>query len=142
MKNTILLSIALTISALASAQTQPAPASPPGAVEDDSPIFTFVEQTPEFPGGTEALMQFLAQNLHYPQKEMEANIQGTVFLSFVVNKKGEVTDIREARGVKGGPGLTEEAIRVMKTSPRWQPGKMNGKPVNVRFNLPVKFNIK
>lgn len=100
-------------------------------------IFTIVEDDPEFPGGQGALMQFLQSNLRYPTMAREAGIQGTVFVTFVVERDGSITDVRILRGVGGG--LDEEAIRVVRNMPRWTPGRQRGQAVRVQFNLPIRF---
>ena len=96
-----------------------------------------VESPPSFPGGTSVLKQYLSEHLAYPTLAKEANIQGTVYLSFIVSKTGDITDVTVLRGIGGG--CDEEAVRVVQSMPRWNPGKQRGVPVIVRFNLPVKF---
>lgn len=104
-------------------------------------IFVFTEQQPAFPGGEAAMMDFLKANIIYPQSEMKNGVWGTVFVTFVVGEDGGISEVREARGVKGGPGLTVEAIRVVKKMPRWTPGKVDGRPVAVQYNLPIRFAL-
>ena len=106
----------------------------------EAEIFTVVESMPEFPGGQGKLMQYLAKNIEYPQIARESGIQGRVFVTFVVEKDGSVTDVRVLRGIGGG--CDEEAVRVVKSMPKWVPGKQRGKPVRVQFNLPVKFTLQ
>jgi protein TonB len=108
---------------------------------DSARVFTVAEQMPEYPGGTEMLQRFLSENIKYPPMESENGIQGTVFITFIINRKGEIKDIRVMKGVKDGPGLEKESLRVIKLMPNWIPGKMNGKPVNVQFSVPVKYTI-
>jgi len=105
-------------------------------------IFTIVEQMPEFPGGTNELLKFIQKNISYPQMEKEAGISGTCYVTFVVDKEGNITDVKVLRGVNGGPGCDKEAIRVVKLMPKWGVGKQNGRPVLVQFNLPIRFSIK
>lgn len=105
-------------------------------------IFTVVEQMPEFPGGPEEMYKFINKNIQYPQVEKENSIDGKVFLQFTVDKEGKISDIRVLRGVKAGPGLEKEAMRVVKLMPPWKPGKQNGRAVPVYFNLPVTFKLK
>jgi protein TonB len=105
-------------------------------------IFTIVEQMPTFPGGEAELVKYLQKNINYPAMERENNIVGTVFLTFVVDPEGKISDIKVLRGVSGGPNLEKEAIRVIKSMPTWKPGKQNGKSVSVQFNLPVRFSLK
>lgn len=104
---------------------------------EEEQIFTIVEDQPAFPGGQSALMKYLQENLKYPTMAREAGIQGTVFVTFVVEKDGSITDVRILRGVGGG--LDEEAIRVVESMPSWTPGRQRGQAVRVQFNLPIRF---
>ena len=103
-------------------------------------IFTVVESMPEFPGGDAARMKFLQENIKYPQLARESGIQGTVYVTFVVETDGRVTDVRVLRGIGGG--CDEEAVRVIQAMPRWNPGKQRGKPVRVQFNMPIRFTLQ
>lgn len=103
-------------------------------------IFMVVESQPEFPGGDKARMRYLQENLKYPQLAKESGIQGTVYVTFVVEKDGSVTDIQVARSIGGG--CDEEAVRVVKAMPKWKPGQQRGKAVRVRFSLPLKFTLQ
>ncbi|SKD05615.1 TonB family C-terminal domain-containing protein [Chitinophaga ginsengisegetis] len=103
-------------------------------------VYTFVEQPPSFPGGEEALAKYLSRNIRYPKTAQEKNISGTVFVSYVVNEEGNITDVR-LLGKNPGFGLAEEAIRVVKEMPQWVPGKHQGKTVSVQFNLPIRFML-
>lgn len=107
---------------------------------EEAQIFMVVESMPEFPGGEPALYRFLAENIKYPQMAKESGIQGRVFVTFVVEKDGSVTDVRVLRGIGGG--CDEEAIRVVRNMPKWAPGKQRGKSVRVQYNLPVKFTLQ
>jgi protein TonB len=100
-------------------------------------IYTIPEVMPEFEGGLKAMFKYLGKNLKYPNREKKAGIQGTVHLTFVVGKKGEIKKIEILRGVNDA--IDQEAIRVLKAMPKWKPGKQHGKAVNVRYNLPIKF---
>ena len=102
-------------------------------------VYTIVEVMPEFPGGDEALKEFLAKNIVYPDKALEFDIQGTVYVQFIVNKNGNIRNALVLRGIGGG--CDEEAIRVVKSMPNWKPGTQNGKPVNVKFDLTIDYNI-
>ncbi len=117
--------------------------TPPAVVEEEevpeAEIFTVVEESPSYPGGDEARIRFLQQNIQYPQMARESGIQGTVYVTFVVEKNGSVTDVRVLRGIGGG--CDEEAVRVIKAMPKWNPGKQRGKPVRVQFNMPIKFTL-
>ncbi len=108
--------------------------------DDSSTIYIKVEKKAEFPGGTNELMAFLRSNLQYPQEALEEMIQGNVYVQFVVQKNGEITDIRIIRAVH--PLLDAEAIRVIKMMPKWKPAEVNGKAVNSRFTLPLSFKLK
>ncbi len=103
-------------------------------------IFIVVEDQPSFPGGEKARMKYLANNIEYPQLARESGIQGTVYVTFVVEKDGSVTDVRVLRGIGGG--CDEEAIEVVKNMPKWKPGKQRGKPVRVQFNMPIRFTLQ
>jgi periplasmic protein TonB len=103
-------------------------------------IHTRVEQMPQFGSGERELLEYLAKNIKYPTIARENAIQGTVVIQFVVDKDGSVTEPTVVREVGGG--CDEEAIRVIKTMPRWIPGKQQGKPVKVRYTLPVKFKLE
>ncbi|MGI9191967.1 MAG: TonB family protein [Chitinophagaceae bacterium] len=102
--------------------------------------FTMVEQMPEFPGGNEAMMKFLSNELRYPNEARDKNISGKVIVKFVVDKEGKIQDATIVRGI--GAGCDEEALRVVRKMPRWKPGYQNGKAVNVFFHLPVSFVLK
>ncbi len=107
--------------------------------ETDEKVFTSVEQKPEFPGGDKALMAFIAQNLKYPKIAREANIQGKVFVQFIVEKDGSVTNVKVLRGIGD---LSDEAIRVVNLLPKWIPGKQNGQTVRVYYTLPITFKLE
>ena len=108
--------------------------------EADAPVFFIVEQMPVFPGGEEALRKYIAQSVKYPAIAQENGIQGRVFVAFVVNTKGEVTDVKIARGVD--PNLDKEAIRVVTNMPKWAPGKQRGKAVKVSYTVPINFVLQ
>lgn len=103
----------------------------------DDDIFQIVEDVPTFPFGD--VSKWIAKNVKYPQIAAENNIQGKVFMNFVIEKDGSITDVKVLRGVD--PALDKEAIRVIKSMPKWKPGKQRGKPVRVSFNLPITFTL-
>jgi len=107
--------------------------------EEEDKILTYVEQMPTFPGGQSALMQYLAQHIKYPVIAEEECIQGRVVCTFVVERDGSITDVRVIRSVD--PSLDKEAIRVIKSMPKWIPGKQNGHAVRVKFTIPVTFRL-
>jgi len=100
-------------------------------------VYTIVEVMPEFPGGENERNRFLAQNIIYPNLAAENGIEGTVYVSFVVDKAGDIRNVKILRGIGGG--CDEEAVRVVKRMPKWKPGTQNGKPVNVLFNMPIYY---
>lgn len=106
---------------------------------EEHEIFQVVENAPSFPGGEAARMTFLQNNIRYPQMARESGIQGTVYVTFVIERDGSVTDVKILRGIGGG--CDEEAIRVVRNMPKWEPGKQRGKPVRVQFNMPIKFTL-
>ena len=106
---------------------------------EEEEIFMVVEESPEFPGGYEAYLQYLKKNIKYPAICRENNIQGRVIISFVVNKDGKIVDAEVVKGVN--PSLDKEALRVISTMPNWKPGKQRGKPVRVKYSSPVNFRL-
>lgn len=102
-------------------------------------VYDVVEVMPQFPGGQTAMLKYIMENIKYPKQIMEEGIQGRVTVSFIVEKDGRVSNVRLLRSVQ--PLLDKEAVRVVKSMPKWTPGKHNGKPVRVRFNLPVMFKL-
>ncbi|GAB3331156.1 hypothetical protein GCM10027299_36720 [Larkinella ripae] len=102
-------------------------------------VFIAVEQNPQFPGGAKKMAEFLEKNLNYPPQASRANIAGKVYLQFVVNTDGSIVDVSVVKGV--GFGCDEEALRVVKKMPNWQPGKQSGRPVRVKYTLPVVFAL-
>lgn len=103
-------------------------------------VWNFVEQPAGFPGGEGELNTYLTKNIKYPELAKESNISGIVYLSFVVNKNGKISQVKLLRGIGGG--CDEEAIRVVKEMPSWLPGKQNGEAVNSTFNMPIKFVLQ
>jgi protein TonB len=105
----------------------------------EAEIFVIVEVQPEYPGGDEARIQFLKENLVYPKLAREMNLEGKVWVGFVVEPDGRLTNFSIVRGV--APVLDDEALRVAKMMPKWTPGKQRGKNVRVSFNLPITFTL-
>jgi protein TonB len=106
----------------------------------EAEIFTIVENMPEFPGGEAKLFEYLGKSIKYPSMAKDAGIQGIVYVSFVIERDGSVADVQVLRGIGGG--CDEEAVRVVEKMPNWSPGKQRGKPVRVRYNLPIRFVLK
>ena len=116
-----------------------APVGPVVEADDDDRIYEMVEENAEFPGGEAALTKWLAEHIKYPQKCQEQGTQGRVMLRFVVNRDGSITDVEILRSPD--PDLAKEAERVVKTMPKWKPGRQGNKTVRSRFNLPVLFRL-
>ena len=107
--------------------------------EDDEEFFMVVENMPEFPGGDLGLMKYIQKNVKYPPIAKEYNITGKVYVSFIVDKSGNVTNVKVIRGVD--KNLDAEAVRVVKSLPKYKPGKKRGKPVRVMFTIPINFKL-
>ena len=105
----------------------------------DTTVFTIVEKQPEFPGGFDALKDYMKANVTYPSEAQKAGIKGRVIVSFIVEIDGRLTNANLLIGI--GYGCDEEAIRVIKAMPRWAPGSQSGRPLRVRYHLPVLFGI-
>jgi TonB family protein len=105
----------------------------------DKSVFTAVEQVPAFPGGEAGFSKFISATIKYPKAAREANVQGRVIASFIVEKDGSLTDIKVIRGI--GYGADEETVRMLRTSPNWKPGMQNGKPVRVAYSVPINFAL-
>ena len=107
--------------------------------EDDDEFFMVVENMPEFPGGDLGLMKYIQKNVKYPAIAKEYNITGKVYVSFIVDKSGSVTNVKIVRGVD--KNLDAEALRVVKSLPKYKPGKQRGKAVRVMFTIPINFTL-
>lgn len=111
-----------------------------GTVIEEETTFTLVEIPPSFPGGDTELMKYLRDNINYPVAEAEMGVQGKVTIQFVVGRDGNIGDVLVARGVSAG--LDKEAMRVVKSMPRWIPGKQGGRAVKVKYFVPVNFKLQ
>lgn len=107
------------------------PAPPPPKV------FDIVESMPEYPGGIQAFYEYVGKNIHYPSNARRMDVEGTVYVQFVINEDGTLSEITSTKGI--GFGCDEEALKVLRKSPRWIPGKQRGRPVKVRMTLPIQF---
>lgn len=153
----LLLLLSLPSLAIFAQQTPPAPKKDPDAeikaispVEaedlqaqkhpDTSKIYTSVDQQPEFPGGVAAFQRYLAVNIRYPAKAFEEKKQGRVFVQFVIDREGAPIDVKIVRSVSSE--LDAEALRVVKNSPKWLPGKQSGVPVKVYYTIPINFYLQ
>lgn len=108
-------------------------------VAEDVEIFGMVEEMPSFPGGEVKLVEYIAKNLNYPQEAIEKGIEGRVFVGFIIDVDGSVTDVKLLRGIGGG--CDEEAIRVIKSLPKWRPAEQNGVFSRVSYQIPVNFKL-
>ena len=122
---------------IAVAAPPPPPAPKP---EVSNKVFDVVEEMPSFPGGQGALMSFLSSNIKYPVVAQENGVQGRVIVGFVVERDGSITDVKVMRSVD--PSLDREAQRVVKSMPKWKPGKQNGSAVRVKYTVPVVFRLQ
>ncbi|NPA35383.1 MAG: M56 family metallopeptidase [Chlorobi bacterium] len=120
-------------------ESKPFPRVKAGSVKE-KPVFSHVQKMPDFPGGEEAFHKYIKESLKYPETARKNGIQGRVYVSFVVDENGDITDVKLARGVD--PALDEEAIRVIKEMPQWTPGMQRNQKVKVGFTVPVNFQIK
>lgn len=132
MKKTIIMMLLSVAMLTANNVIAAEPASP------EPKVYDMVEKMPSFPGGSEALKEYLKKNTRYPNPD--ACIQGRVVVVFVVDEKGNLSDVKVARSVE--PSLDAEAVRVVKSMPRWNPGIEKGKAVKVRYTLPVTFRLQ
>ena len=133
----------LTVSSsmvLAQETLQPVEFKEKQTVENDVPYIS-VEQMPKFPGGDDAMFKYIGDNVVYPKSAQKAGISGIVYVYFIIDKNGNVTNAEVKRGVKGGEELNDEALRVIKGMPKWEPGYQNAKPASVQLTLPIKFML-
>ena len=122
------------------AKEEIAPPPEPEKPVEDNKVFDVVEQKPMFPGGDAALMQWLSSNIKYPVIAAENGVQGRVVCQFVVEKDGSVSGVTVVKSID--PSLDKEAVRVIKSMPKWTPGKQNGQNVRVKYTLPVQFKLQ
>jgi protein TonB len=107
---------------------------------ENSPALIYADEMPQFPGGQQALLHYLSANISYPAAARENNIEGTVYINFIIDRNGWIKSPEVKRSVGGG--CTEEAMRVLSKMPQWSPGKVNHHAVNVQFVMPVKFSLR
>ena len=131
-----------TVEAVRSDIAVAAPPPPPAAPKPEvsNKVFDVVEEMPSFPGGNGALMSYLSSNIKYPVVAQENGVQGRVIVAFVVERDGSISDVKVARSVD--PSLDREAQRVVKSMPKWKPGKQNGSAVRVKYTVPVVFRLQ
>ena len=134
MKRIFLMAIAACMMTLgAQAQVQKGNTAP-------QDVFDVVEEMPQYPGGMQAMLSFLQENITYPKDAQEKKISGRVLVTFVVEKDGSISNVETVKSVF--PSLDEEAVRIVKGMPNWKPGKQNGKVVRVKYTLPISFSLK
>jgi len=139
---TVLFSI--TVSKRITAQENPVKSNSDVSKQEiqtqEKEVFTVVEKMPRFPGGDEARIKYMVENIHYPEAARKNGIKGTVYISFIVEKDGKISTVKVIRGIGGG--CDEEAFRVIQNMPDWEPGKQKGEPVRTILNIPIKFDFK
>jgi protein TonB len=136
----VVMLVLLTGTAMCQSATQEASKGTPGANPDSKGVYTQVDVMPTFTGGNDALYNYLATNLKYPEAAKASKIQGAVFVRFIVNADGKVSNVTILKGIAGG--CDEEAKRVIESMPAWNPGKQNGQVVAVQYKLPIKFSLE
>ncbi|MEO8588434.1 MAG: energy transducer TonB [Flavobacteriales bacterium] len=129
-----------TVASTVSQEGEKGEEAPPEVVSDEVMLFAAVEEKPEFPGGEKKFYEYLGKNMKYPAMEQEQGITGRVFVEFLIDRDGSITEVKALRGVS--PGLDKEAVRVIQAMPKWSAGKQNGRPVRVRYVIPVNFNLR
>lgn len=102
-------------------------------------VYSWVEEMPKFNGGEDSLFKYISNNIRYPKIALMSNVQGTVYVNFIINPDGKVSDVKVLRGI--GSGCDEEALRVVQSMPDWNPGTQLSKKVSVTLNLPIKFKL-
>jgi TonB family protein len=107
---------------------------------DKNGVYQIVEEMPMFPGGEQAMLDYVSKNVVYPSEAQEKGISGRVFVGFIVEKDGSVSNVKVLRGIGGG--CDEEAVRVISGLPKWKPGKQDGKPVRVSYQMPINFKLQ
>ncbi|MFW6019813.1 MAG: energy transducer TonB [Bacteroidales bacterium] len=108
--------------------------------QDEEEIFSVVEDAPQFPGGEKARVNFIKDNLEYPESARKNNVEGTIYITFVVEQDGSISEVELLRGIE--ESCNKEALKVVKSMPKWRPGKQRGKAVRVRFNMPIRFKLE
>lgn len=140
LKNIILLMTFQLISALVFAQEPPEPSYPEPIIPQEM-IYEYLDEPAEFPGGTQALRKFLADNLKYPERALKDSIEGKCFVKLLISDKGTVKQAKLLKGIPDCPECDKEALRIMHIMPVWKPGRVNGKPVSSYYRLPVSFKL-
>ena len=135
-KGILFLMVALLCGGIAAAQSNGG-----NTISVGDEIYTVVEQDPEFPGGMDAMIAWLGSNVQYPAKARQDGLQGTVYVTFVVERNGAITGVKVVNHDEKKTDLEEEAMRAVRSMPKWKPGKARGEKVRVQFTLPIKFSL-
>lgn len=136
----IVFALMLVLPAMAQNSKKPYPPKPKTPVQQKNGVYTVLDSQPSFPGGTKAIRNYLAKNVKYPKADLGKNLQGRAVVQFVVELDGSLTDVKAVRSPSVAMG--EEAVRVFKNSPKWKPGKVNGKAVRAQYYVPVNFTLE
>lgn len=140
MKKQIFLAMMASVLMLSSSVSLMATTPENNPTEDKQErVFDVVEVMPQYPGGIPQMMKFIVSNIKYPKDAIKKGMQGAVVVQFVVEPDGSVSNVHVVRSVF--PSLDTEAVRMVKAMPKWSPGMQNGKPVRVRFNVPIRFSL-
>jgi len=129
----------ISIGSCMQAQAQIKSTDVPKTIDEANPVYAAVEQSAQFPGGVQAFAAYLGKSIQYPDEARTNKVQGKVFATFVVEKDGSLSDVKILRGI--GSGCDEEAVRVLKMSPQWEPGKQNNLPVRQQYTVPINFTL-
>jgi periplasmic protein TonB len=122
--------------------SQPPPPPPPVDRSDSNAVYTYADVIAEFPGGYDSMACYIYTNLNYPESERKTKIEGSVYISFIIEKDGSLSDFSVSKPLHGHPVFDEEAMRVMKAMPRWNPAINEGKPVRMAVTVPIRFTLK
>ena len=134
----IMAMLMLTVSA-ANAQNSPKPQATKNNEKSKNTIFNVVDVLPSFPGGVKAFGDYLVKNIKYPAVDKKNKLEGKVFIQFVVERDGSLSNVQSVRSPS--KAMSDEAVRVLKGSPKWNPGSMNNKPVRAKYTVPINFNL-
>lgn len=136
----IVFALMLVLPVMAQNSKNPNPPTPKFPAQQKNGVYTVSDVMPAFPGGTKAMRNYLSRNVRYPKADLEKNLQGRAVVQFVVELDGSLTDVKVVRSASAAMG--EEAVRVFKNSPKWKPGKVNGKAVRAQYYVPVNFTLE
>ena len=135
----IVFALMLVLPVMAQNSKNPNPPTVKYQAQQKNGVYTVLDSQPGFPGGTKAMRNYLAKNVKYPKADLEKNLQGRAVVQFIVEPDGRLTDVKVVRSPSAA--MSEEAARVFKNSPKWKPGKVNGKAVRAQYYVPVNFTL-